>query len=234
MQFYSGAYMKISVIDAGRRLLTKYDKDTYAITRGYWFPVVLAQKALRDLGVDISFHLDFSDTAFDCDMVLVSSRHHDQIFGTERTPGARARSVAALAQRGASITWVDMRDSSGTTQFEVLPFVKFYLKGCLLKDLSLYQRTLYGGRIFTDYVHRRHGIADAIDVAGSHNQEDDFTLLDPAMADKLRLSWNIGYSFRGLFRSARCQHAWLKQALAGTAIPPAEFSSPYAKRVNSV
>ena len=43
-----------------------------------------------------------------------------------------------------------MRDSAGTTQFEVLPFVKKYIKKQFYKDKKLILK-LKGGRFYTDH-----------------------------------------------------------------------------------
>jgi hypothetical protein len=211
--------MRVHVIDAARRLGGPLDERFYRVTRGYWFPLVLAAERFRDLGVEITFHTEFSDRALDCDVALVSSRHHDTVFATQRDPAARAASVSRLAERGGAIAWVDMRDSSGTAQFEVLPFVSVYLKQCLLKDRALYARPMYGGRIFTDRLHNRTGLADTLDPVLAHNQEDNFTPLDPNLSHKLRVGWNIGYGHRRLFSDAGQEQDWLSQAEAGRLRP---------------
>ena len=222
--------MRIHIIDAPRRLVTPRQEEIYRLTKGYWFPVVLAAPMLRDQGIDVSFHGEFSDAALDCDLALVSSRHHDQTFGTEHDVLARAMSVARLAQRGAAIGWFDQRDSSGTTQFEVLPFVQTYFKQCLLKDRALYRKPLYGGRIFTDHFHRLSGVIDTLDPASAHNQEDGFTPLDAEFAHKLSVGWNIGYTFRGLFASTSEERRWIEQAANGLLAPVPQLGAPNGHR----
>lgn len=83
------------------------------------------------------------------------------------------------------IVWLDTSDSTGTTQFEVLPYVDVYLKKQLLRDVKLYEKHHYGQRIYLDYYHKKYDLVDP-------EIDSQYTLLDPQYADKLRVSWNIG------------------------------------------
>ena len=58
------------------------------------------------------------------------------------------------------IIWFDISDSTSVTHFEVMPFIDLYLKKQIFKDKKNYQRKLYGGRIFTDYFHKKYSIND--------------------------------------------------------------------------
>lgn len=98
-----------------------------------------------------------------------------------------------------TVIWFDNRDSSGTTQFEVLPYVDRYCKKQYLRNRDLYRRMLYGGRIYTDAIHRTYGIVDSnVDSCG--------VPLDPKHEGKLTLSWNLAYSH---FRTSTGLRAWL-------------------------
>lgn len=83
------------------------------------------------------------------------------------------------------IVWMDTADSTGTTQFEMLPYVDYYLKKQILKDINLYQYHHYGQRIYLDYYNKKYKIEDPI-------VDKQYTLLDKQYANKLRVSWNIG------------------------------------------
>lgn len=222
--------MRIHVLDQPRRVASPFERATYAVTRGPWFALVLIASRLRQRGIEIVFHEGFSKAALDCDLAIVSSRHHDDWFGVGHDPRARAENVQRLSSV-APIAWVDLRDSSTTTQFEVLPFVQTYAKASFLKDRNLYRRPLYGGRVFTDYYHRVFGVEDD-DMSNTVDQEADFTPLDRAHEAKLKLFWNLSYSFSGLFASAAAQAEWLVRARQGAAAPalPRPLRSPEAGR----
>lgn len=174
--------MRVHIVDSLRR-------------KNHWYPVFLARKRLADLGIEVRFFERFVPRLFDCDTIIVSSRRHDECFGTANDAKARAPSVRRLAENNVRLVWFDLRDSSGTPQFEVLDSVALYVKQSLLKDFSLYTRPMYGGRIFSDYYHRRYGIAD------THNNKMDncaenFTPLDSRLAGKVAVGWDMGYGYR--------------------------------------
>lgn len=84
-----------------------------------------------------------------------------------------------------NLVWLDTQDSTGTPNFEVLPYVDLYLKKQLLADETLYEGKIYGSRIFADYLHHKLNLRDDV-------LEFDYTLLDHKYIGKLGLSWNIG------------------------------------------
>ncbi len=97
--------------------------------------------------------------------------------------------IASLRQNN-KLVWFDFRDSSGSTQFEVLPFCDLYLKKQLLKDYSQYRQKLYGNHLFTDYIHRQYNISD--------DYEEKYFPLPPSFDHKLSLSRSPSLlNFRG-------------------------------------
>lgn len=65
-----------------------------------------------------------------------------------------------LRDRYDRITFFDDAAGAGTTRFEVLPHVDWYLKKQLFRDRSLYTTALYGRQLYTDHYHRRAGVSD--------------------------------------------------------------------------
>jgi hypothetical protein len=80
---------------------------------------------------------------------------------------------------------MDITDSTGVTHFELLPHVDLYLKKHLFKNKSLYTQEFYGGRIFSDFYHRKYGIIDS-------KPFKQFYPLDTKFMNKVDLSWNMG------------------------------------------
>ena len=83
------------------------------------------------------------------------------------------------------IIWFDNSDSSSTTNFEVMPFVDIYLKKQILINKSLCNSNFYGGRIFTDFYHKKFKIIDKKDMINNFPLKKKYE-------NKLKLSWNIG------------------------------------------
>ncbi len=73
----------------------------------------------------------------------------------------------------------------GIIRPEVLPYVDRFFNKSLFKDKSLYQQDLYGDELFTDQSHRKYGIVDP-------DPRERSVVNDPAMLEKLAVSWNIG------------------------------------------
>jgi len=150
----------------------------------YWYPVYLNTRYLRDIGVKLRFFEDIREEIYDCDVLFLSSRYfhlegHDS-EGKQRL----LEIIAGFNERIKKTVWFDMRDSTGNTQFEVLPYVTRYLKKQLLKDRGLYRNTFYGNRIYTHFFHQEFGIKDSY--------EEENVYLPENQEKKIGLSWNPG------------------------------------------
>lgn len=85
------------------------------------------------------------------------------------------------------LIWFDSRDSSGTTQFEVLSLVDKYIKNQYLKDQRYYRSALHTGRLYGDYICERYGICD-------QNAETPSVLSGDEDLGSMHLGWNLAYS----------------------------------------
>jgi len=75
----------------------------------------------------------------------------------------------------------------GSYSSDIMPLVQGFLKSQVYVDKTMYQRKLYGNRLFTDYYHTEFGIEDS-EVA-----ETD-PVIRSADLSKIGVSWNIGYA----------------------------------------
>ncbi len=164
--------------------------------RGFLFPIMLNAALVRDLGVNVRIFARAAASLRDCDVLIVDSkvfrrRWSQDADGILRTLDRWRESVAALL-------YFDTTDSTGWLQVEVLPLVDRYYKNQLLADRTLYLKSRYGHRLFTDHYHRQVGVVDdspawSVPVDG------------PELLGKLRVSWNSGladYSVMGPARMA--------------------------------
>lgn len=153
------------------------------------FPLCLHQKKLRALGTDVRLFFNIEEALFDCDVLCVNSKYFRTWWPTNKA-GILA-SLSAFKDRVSTLLWFDTGDSSGTTQFQVLPYVDGYYKNQILKDKRAYLQSYYGSRLFTDYYHRECDIED----------EDVFyTTCVPSENDlkKIDVSWNFGLGDYGV------------------------------------
>lgn len=92
-----------------------------------------------------------------------------------------------IKNRSNILVWLDTADSTGTCNFQYIPYVDFYLKKQLLKDRRRYLKPIWGGRIHSEYYHNTYGInylENKEHVKSVPLKEEDIS--------KLRLSWNVG------------------------------------------
>ena len=89
----------------------------------------------------------------------------------------------------------DNSDSTGTTRFEVLPYVDRYLKRALLKDRSFYTKNSFKkeGRIYINFYNREYNL-DKLYNLNKNNEYLTYTTLDPKYNHKVIQSWNLALS----------------------------------------
>jgi hypothetical protein len=157
------------------------------------FPLFYYRRALRERGIVIRFlkscDLTNPQNYSRFDYVFLSDRLYRRQFSLEQ--------LQRLSTLRNKTYWFDETASTGTTHFEVLPYVDRYLKRQLLRDTTQYAHLWYRRRIFSDYYHRQFGITDA----DPHYTE---TALNTEYAHKLGLYWNLAYKdYRKLLRPLR-------------------------------
>ncbi len=150
----------------------------------YWYPIFINNRYLKQLGLSFKFFTSIEEKLNECDCLFVSSRylHLEKHRNSEKTQ--KLEILRQLREHIKKIVWFDLRDSTGNTQFEVLPYVSRYLKKQILKDWTLYQKKLYGNRIYTQYFHENFNIYD--------NYDEQFIPLRSEERTKIGISWNLG------------------------------------------
>ena len=155
-----------------------------------WYPLYINQRYFHDLGITFRFFSAPDPGLNNCDVVFLSSRYFALQTKSTTERAHHLSYIASLKTSTNKIFWFDFRDSTGNTQFEVLPYVDLYLKKQLLRNLSLYTSAFYGNRIYTDFIHRTQGVSD--------DYTESCVPLLPQFHSKLTISWNPGLlDFRG-------------------------------------
>ena len=147
------------------------------------FPLQYNQKNLQAAGVKITFFYQITDGLFECDILAINSKFFRPWW--QERENQLLEQIQKFKNKINSLIWFDTADSSGTTQFKVLPFVDGYYKNQLLKNRHAYLQTYYGSRTFTDFYHRQFAITD------HHEFFTDCPATEQNLT-KIGLSWNFG------------------------------------------
>tara|TARA_B100000315_G_scaffold260205_1_gene319960 strand:+ start:4668 stop:5612 length:945 start_codon:yes stop_codon:yes gene_type:complete len=117
------------------------------------------------MGVDLRFIWGDKGTQkiFNCDAIWINSKVY-RSWWKDRKNELLER-FDCFNSTVKSVIYFDTTDSSGTLQHELFPYVSKYCKPYLLKDRSLYLKTFYGGRIFTDYYHKKFNVNDSVEIS---------------------------------------------------------------------
>jgi len=157
----------------------------------FLFPLYFNKRRLKSYGINLSFFSKKAPKLLEADVLLINSKlfinkwkNKEDIF----------EFLLSVKNKGLRVIWCDITDSTGTTQFEVLPFVDKYFKAQKLKDSSKYLHSYYGSRIFTDYYHKKFNITD-------HDPFPEYLSYIPKadQLDKISVHWNSALADYGIW-----------------------------------
>ncbi len=157
------------------------EKISLGLYYHFWNFFFIFRNEIKENGIEVNFFSSINKKFYDADFIFLNSKSIPK--DNQRI---NLNYLKKIYSKNKNLYWFDTRDSAGTTQFEVLPFVKKYIKKQFYIDKNIYTRNLKGGRFYTDFYHRKYGIIDLIE----YDQEP----LDTKYISKLILGWNLGAS----------------------------------------
>ena len=163
-------------------ILINNEASRLGLYYGFWNWFFIYKKELLDCGIQVNFFSKLSNQFFDADHLFLNSRSIPRIKDR-----INLEYLKKIYLRNKNLYWFDMRDSAGTTQFEVLHLVKKYIKKHFYKDKKVYLDKLKGGRYYTNYYIERYNIKD--------HQKYDQEVLQIKYLPKLILGWTLGVGF---------------------------------------
>ena len=113
---------------------------------GFWNWFFLFKKELQSINIEVDFFSSINERFFEADYLFLNSRSLPQF-----NDHVDINYLKKISLKNENLYWFDMRDSAGTTQFEVLPYVKKYIKKQFYKDKQIYLSPILGGRLYTDH-----------------------------------------------------------------------------------
>ena len=161
-------------------ILSRANKFSLAHKIGFWHFFSKYEKELEKIDIKFSFFNEINDTFFRGDKLILNSK-----FFSEKS-SSRLSTIKKIYKKNHNLIWYDMRDSSGNTQFDILPYVKFYLKKQFLKNKQLYNQTFWNNRIYSEYYKSNFNLQN------SDSFTEPNTKLNIEYIDKLILGWNVG------------------------------------------
>lgn len=175
---------KIGILNQGPRL-------NWGKNFGYWYFVKFFQNELKDLGFDINFFDIANNKFYNSDIILINNRIFSDTFGNKlkeklgfKTSNNYLENLEKISKLNNNIVWLDLSDSCGTTSFEVLPYVKKYVKKQYYKNKDFYRLNFYRNRYYADYYQSKYQIEE--------NIKFNYCQLLHRYENKLILGWNIG------------------------------------------
>ena len=148
------------------------------------YPIRVFSSWIKQSGFRVKFHYKLNSSLADCDVLCICHEALDKNPLNPRPPDRYAL-LEEFSEKTKALIWFDLSDSTGTTQFSVIPFVDLYAKNQLLKDRSLYLRPFTENRYFADY-YKEFASVTAKKKLDKRQPAKSIEL------KKLAVSWNIG------------------------------------------
>ncbi len=172
-------------------ILNKGPKFNWGKNFGYWYYVKYFINELKESGFDIQFYEGKNTKFYDSDIIIIDSRLFTDTTENKirkklniNIKNQHLENLDKISKFNKNIVWLDSTDSSGTTSFEVLPYVNKYVKKQFYKDKNFYRKNFFRGRYYADYYQKKYDI--------EKNYEFNFFHLNEKDEKKLVLGWNIG------------------------------------------
>ena len=153
------------------------------------YPILINKKRFKEFGFSFNFYKQITPKIYNCDYLIIFSKPIQNLLKKSKNIFKANDEIIEFLikakKRVNKVIWFDTSDSTSVTHFEVMPFIDLYLKKQIFINKRNYQKEFYGGRIFTDYYHKKYLL----------NDDQTFKQYYPLKNKdfrKLQLSWNIG------------------------------------------
>ena len=162
-------------------------------TRGLYSPLLDNRQLLSENQISVRLFTKCTSNIWDCDVLGVDSKYYRTSWQVSEE--STLKEIEQVREKVPVLIWFNTADSTGGIQAQVMPLVDLYCKAQMLREPTLYQKPMYGGRVYTDYFHRSHNISD--------DQPLISRVVSPLDLDKkLRVFWNYGLA-RGYAKFGR-------------------------------
>jgi hypothetical protein len=147
----------------------------------FFYPLLVNKRRLKELNIVLKYYDKVKESIYDCDAILLDSKYFTKLWNNRENVLSLLKRIKEKCNQ---VIWLDLTASTGSTHFQVLPYVDKYWKKQVLKDMTLYEREYYGARIYTDYYKNKFNF-----------KNERVQIVEPLKKEyfgKLCVSWNIG------------------------------------------
>ena len=132
---------------------------------------------------DIRFCVDYQNIdSFNGDLLVIVRRYELDDLSNEFV----SQEIEFFYKCFRKIIYFDDSAALSKINWFIANRVDLYCKRGLLKDRNIYKRSLYGGRLFSDFYHTQFNVIDDVE----NNSHPDYT--NKYDWDKIEIAWNIG------------------------------------------
>lgn len=149
-----------------------------------WYPIHQNIRRFAQHTISFKFFSKDTDKLWNCDVLFIASSH---FMWNQISHEHLLRFLEKARKAIPRIIWFDCEDSSGNTQFYVLPYIDRYLKKQLVKDRFFYTKECFFHNIASDFIHRRFNPIDSYWI-----DKPAYVALSPSDYHKVGISWNLG------------------------------------------
>lgn len=151
----------------------------YSIVPFYLWEIDKNKKKLYDIHYCVS---ELNKKASQGDLLIIIRRYENVDLSDQLVE----KELKHFKKNFKKVIYFDDSAALSKINWFIVNRVDMYCKRGLLRDRDLYKKTLYGGRLFSDYYHKKYKIYD---------QKENNTLPDYSNKydwNKIEIAWNIG------------------------------------------
>ena len=204
-------------------ILTEGFRSTNGI--GFLYPILFNKKRLKEnFNMEVNIYTKRSKKLFECNVLICDSKFYKSYWKDQKQK--IFQDFIEYKKNIDKVYFYDSGDSSGFLLAEILPYVDKYIKSFVYKDKTLYMKDFYGGRIWTDFYHKKFNIKDETELK---NQ----IVKDKTLLNKIEVGYNqslVNYSINGRFIFGNWKNEFFRKILKLKYTDENDFIKPSLKR----
>lgn len=151
----------------------------------FTYPLRVFTRQIQNSGIDVRILYHPTKSLVECDVLCVGMEFFVKYKKVNKLSPDILGFLQNYRNQVKTLVWFDTTDGTGTTAFDVLPYVDLYAKNQLLRDHQLYGQQFFNNRLWSHFYYEKFGI-------GANTSEKLRSTVNPQDLHKLAVSWNLG------------------------------------------